>query len=139
MIDQEDRPECAPEFADRIEQAIRKKGESEIFVAVKEKCLENWLVADPDALAALQARFKVTKAFRQSVANGKADSVRDAVALLDRIAIGPSYHKRHDPPAIFARMNVDSAARNSRSLRRFLRLMGDKRYKDQSKRPQADD
>jgi len=135
LIDREDREDCPPKLAAEIAEALERRGESGISVVVKDRALENWLVADPDCFAALPARFRPGKSFARSVSPNRADSVRDAAALLDRAAIGPGYHKRHDPPRILEAIDVATAAKNSRSFRRFLRVIGDKRYRAQSKQP----
>jgi len=135
LIDREERQDCAPELAARIAEALGRRGECGITVVVKDRAFENWLVADPGCLAALRARFRPTKAFMRRVSPNKADNVRDAESLLSQIAVGPSYHKRHDPLKILGAMNVEAAAKNSRSFRRFLRVVGDTRYRNQSKRP----
>lgn len=135
LIDREERQECAPELAARIAEALGRRGESGVTVVVKDRALENWLVADPDCFAALSARFHPPKSFARRVSPNKADSVRDAAFLLNRIAVRRPYHKRHDPARILAALDVTAAAKNSRSFRRFLRAMGDRRYRDQSRLP----
>jgi len=104
-------------------------------VVVKRRKLENWLAADPHALKKMPKRFKVTRSFEKAVSPNKADSVRDAEALLDRIAIGQSFHKRTDARKIAARQNPLRVAANSRSFRRFLRLAEHPTYAKQSARP----
>ena len=134
LIDREDREECAPEFAQAIKTALEGMGER-VSVVVKNRTLENWLIADPKGLASLSGRFKLTNAFVGRVSPNKADNVRNGAAMLDRISINRSYHKTLDPPKILGAMDVGQAGKNSRSFRRFLRLVGDKRYRDQSKKP----
>jgi hypothetical protein len=107
----------------------------QVSVVVKNRTLENWLIADPKGLARLGGRFKPTNAFVARVSPNKADNVEDGAALLDRICVKGSYHKTQDPPNIFAAMDVTETGKNSRSFRRFLRLLGDKRYRDQSRKP----
>lgn len=136
LIDREDREDCPPQMAAEIETALRRTPECrgiDVHVVVKDRRFENWLIADPDALASLRARFRVSKAFRKRVSPNKADAVADAEELLRRASVGPAYHKRHDPAKILGAVDVARAAGNSRSLRRFLRLVGDSRYREQSK------
>ena len=134
LIDREDRAECAPELAQAIE-AVFVAMSQQVRVVVKNRKFENWLIADPKALASLKGRFKPTVAFRKHVSQNKADNVADAAALLNRICVKSSYHKTQDPPKILAAMDVAEAGKNSRSFRRFLRLVGDRRYRDQSRKP----
>jgi hypothetical protein len=134
LIDREDREDCAPEFAQAIEAALEGMGE-QVRVVVKNRAVENWLIADPKGLARLGGRFKPTKAFTSQVSPNKADNVKDGAALLNRICFKGSYHKTQDPPNIFGAMDITEAGKNSRSFRRFLRLVGDRRYRDQSKKP----
>lgn len=135
LIDREDRPDCAPEFAQAIETAFVAMGE-QVHVVVKNRKFENWLIADPKALAGLKGRFKPTEAFRKHVSPNKADNVPDGAALLKQICVkGSYYHKTQDPPRILEKMDITEAGKNSRSFRRFLRLLGDKRYRDQSRKP----
>lgn len=134
LIDREDRAECAPEFAQAIEAAFVAMSQ-QVRVVVKNRKFENWLIADPKALGSLKGRFKPTAAFRKHVSQNKADNVADAAALLNRICVKSSYHKTQDPPKILAVMDVVEAGKNSRSFRRFLRLLGDERYRDQSRKP----
>jgi len=134
LIDREDREDCAPEFAQTIEGAMEGMGE-QVHVVVKNRTFENWLIADPDCFGRLSGRFKLTNAFVGRVSPDKADNVRDATAMLNRICVKGSYHKTLDPPKILGAMDVGQAGKNSRSFRRFLRILGDKRYRDQSKKP----
>jgi hypothetical protein len=136
LIDREDRPDCAPEFAQAIEAAFVARSR-QVRVVVKDRKFENWLIADPKALGSLKGRFKPTKAFGNRVKPNKADNVADAKALLDQICVKGKgfYHKTQDPPRILEKMDITEAGKNSRSFRRFLHLLGDKRYRDQSKKP----
>jgi hypothetical protein len=135
LIDREDRDDCAPGFAAAIESAMLGLGTGQVRVVVKNRKFENWLIADPDALARLRKRFEITEAFRRHVGPDKADNVPDAEAWLARATRGDSYHKRGDPLRIMRVLDVRAAAKNSRSLRRFLRVLGWPGYRDQSKRP----
>ena len=135
LIDREDQAECPPKLAGDIQDALTRLGEPDVLVVVRNRSFENWLIADVDGLASLRGRFRPTQTFRNRVVPNKADSVADGASLLNRICIGTTYHKRHDPPRILKASDVGAMAKNSRSFRRFLRLVGDKRYRAQSKRP----
>ena len=135
IIDREDHADCAPDIATRIEGAFRKLGHRGIQVVVKDRTFENWLIADPGAIKKLRARFSPKKPLDKMVSPNKADSVHNAEATLNTRTIKKPYHKRNDPPDIMGKMDVSAAAMNSRSFRRFLHLLGDRRYKGQSKKP----
>lgn len=135
LIDREDRQECPVQLATSIEDAFRAMDCSHVHVAVKDRKFENWLIADADVFRNLQARYRVTQAFRRAISPNKADSVADAEELLNRIVVSGEYHKRRDAAQITALLNATNMAQNSRSFRRFLRLVGHADYRDQSKRP----
>ncbi|MBA3731439.1 MAG: DUF4276 family protein [Gammaproteobacteria bacterium] len=133
LIDLEDRIDCPGSFATSIARAFAHHTNVPVRVVVKHCCFENWLISDPRAL--MGARFKVTKAFESAVAPNKADNVTDATRLLNSIARGKDYHKRADAVAIANKLNPDAMARNSRSFRRLLRLLGHGQYLRQSRNP----
>jgi hypothetical protein len=134
LLDLEDRKECPGDFAEAITKALHAAGFVNAMALVKRTCFENWLVADPDALSEMPARFDVQEWFRNAVIPNKADSVK-AESLLARICHKDSYNKRSDPPRILSRAHPERIARNSRSFRRFLRLIGHPNYKSQSRSP----
>ncbi len=135
LIDREDREECPPEFARQLEQAFKRLGYDDIPVVIKNRTFENWLIADIDALKELSGLFSVTRSFERTVSPNKADTVGDAEALLKKIAVKRRFHKRRDANAITAVQEALEMARNSRSFRRFLRVVGHPQYLTQSKKP----
>lgn len=135
LLDHEDNPDCPGRAAGELKEAFVRLLDVTVDVVVKNRTFENWLVADPDAIEGLKGRFTVTRAFRQAVSPNKADHVQDAEALLNQVAKARSYHKRQDAVAIAREMVPLRAAANSRSFRRFLRIIGHPRYEEQSKRP----
>ena len=68
-----------------------------------------------------------------AVDNGKADSV-DALALLKQATRGDAYDKVQDAKRILEEVDVAQLAANSRSFRRFLRVIGHPEYRSQSAR-----
>lgn len=134
LIDREDNKECPGIFADRIKNAFARAGYGGVSVVVKDRCFENWLVADVDALEQLRRRFQVTTAFKNSIVPNKADNI-NAFEQLNRITRGPSYHKRRDAAAITEKQDPVRVALNSRSFRRFLKLISHPNYRCQSKYP----
>lgn len=135
LIDKEDRQECPSQFANDIEAAFGAIGCFNIQVAVKNRKFENWLVADVDVFDQLRSRYRVTKTFRKAISPNKADSVPDAESLLNKIVLSGEYHKRRDAAQITGLQEADKMAQNSRSFRRFLRLVGHSNYLLQSKKP----
>ena len=135
LIDREDRPECSGGWAVEIEAAFKRLGHQHIKVVIKNRKFENWLIADVGVFRKLKARYKVTEKFEKSVVPDKADTVADAKALLDQIVIKHGFHKRRDAAQVAALQDHLEIGKNSRSFRRFLRLIGHPHYKDQSKKP----
>ena len=109
-------------------------GVAGVAVAVKNRMYENWLVSDPQALRSMSARFRLTTGQVRSVSNDRADSV-DGLRLLKRIAQGKAYGKVADAVEIMGRADALRMASNSRSFRRFLRVIGHPSYASQSARP----
>jgi hypothetical protein len=124
LIDREDR-ECAVEFARGLSDAISRQGQQDVRVIVKDRCLENWLIADPGALTKLKG-FAVTAAFSRNV-RGKADAITDPTRELARMRVSKKpYHKAKDGLAIAQKLDPNTCCRNSRSFRKFWKeLTGD--------------
>ncbi len=137
LIDREDQPECPSELAQGIENAFRKLGHSNVHVAIKNRRFENWLISDTKVFKKLSARYKTTEAFISTVIPNKADTVENATGLLNKICVGPEYHKRRDAAQITKHQDISEISKNSRSFRRFLRLLGHQDYETQSKKPSA--
>lgn len=136
LIDREDRTECCGGWAKKLERAFGAIGYANVTVGIKNRQFENWLLADVDALKALHTLFKVTRTFERLVVPNKADHILDPTNELSKIRKGNrSYHKRRDAQKITALQDPDKVARNSRSFRRFLRLLAHPRYAEQSKKP----
>jgi hypothetical protein len=106
-----------------------------IAVVVKDTAFENWLISDPDAVSQLAGRFALTEAQREHIAE-RCDRM-DASAVLKRAALRDSYDKVPDAMRLMARADPRRMAGNSRSFRRFLRVVGDPHYVDQSRNPAA--
>lgn len=134
LIDREDNQVCPTDIARGLIQAFKKLGYP-VQVVVKNKTFENWLIADPNALASQRKRFKVSQTVRNRITPNKADNIDNAETILDQCAVKTPYHKRRDAIRICDNLDLTAAASNSRSLRRFLRLLNDQRYRNQSKLP----
>ena len=134
LIDLEERSRCAVNFHSEIEAAFNDMGWSHVLVVVKVVAFENWLISDPDGIKKLNSRFSITKDFIKSVSSNNSDNVDEPVKLLNKICVGKkSYHKRDDARAIANQLDPLRMAKNSRSFRRFLRVIGLPDYLNQSK------
>jgi hypothetical protein len=138
LIDRESRTECPAELAAQLSAGLAPvcQGSSlqSITVIVKDRTYENWLISDPDTLVALRGRFRVTKKARTSVEPNRADNM-DAIPLLKTFVVGQPYDKVRDAVRVMRVADVKKMARNSRSFRRLMRVIGHPSYIDQSRRP----
>lgn len=124
VIDRE-KQTCPPgNLAAALTADIKRLGpwSFEVEVVYKDRTFENWLIADLDALRAQPARFKVSAALARQVEPDKADSV-EALGLLKSAVKGKQYEKAQDSQKIAERMDLTSAARNSRSIRHLLHVL----------------
>ncbi len=136
LIDNEDH-QNPPKFAALLNAAFSNRYPNLIFeVVVKNTCIENWLIADIDAIKAQPKRFRLTDAVIRQISPNKSDHV-DAQSLLSKIAIKFDYEKGNDPTRITRLQDPIRVASNSRSFRRFLRVLEVPLYKNQSKTPAA--
>lgn len=132
LTDREQRPECPGSFASSIEEALRVLTPVAVHVVVKNRCFENWLVADVDALRQQPARFEVSSAVIDAVQPDKADNV-DGLKLLKQVTKGKAYSKVEDSRRICQKADPMRIAKQSRSFRRFLRCLGHQAFQDQSR------
>lgn len=95
---------------------------------------ENWLVSDVEALKCQPGRFAVSDADARRVVPNRADRI-DAMTLLKRMCKDAAYEKVRDSERILTRADVMRMAENSRSFRRFLRVVGHPSYQRQSASP----
>jgi hypothetical protein len=133
LVDREDRDDCPTEIATAIRQSIIRKTALPVCVVVKDRCFENWLVADAESFVS-STRFKLEPSVRRAIESGLADGL-DALALLKRNAVKDSYNKVRDGKRILEQSDVGRMAAGSRSFRRLLRCLGHPQYLDGSKRP----
>ena len=136
LLDRETDSRCPGIVAAEIEGAIAKTcSDMQVRVCLKDRMLENWLVADPDALAQHSARYEVTHALRRKVAPNRADRV-DATGMIKKAVRAPSqYEKVADSELILKSLDVARAAQNSRSLRHFLHSLGDAAFSENCREP----
>ncbi|HYC93384.1 MAG TPA: DUF4276 family protein [Thermoanaerobaculia bacterium] len=135
LLDRETRDECPGGFAASLADTLARVCPGPSFdVVVKNRQFENWLVADPDALSAQIGRFRLTDGQRRQIVPNKADTI-DALALLKIVVRQHDYEKVKDAVRIMSHATAANMAENSRSFRRFLRVVGHPAYSTQSRRP----
>lgn len=140
LVDLENRRECPGDFALEIKRNILEElevqGKSiQIDVVIKNRKYENWLIADLRTLRSFRRRFRIGIGIQRAISPNKADNV-DAEKLLKQSVIpSQTFHKVRDAKTIMGRANPHRIAANSRSFRRFLRVVGDNKYQNQSIRP----
>ena len=133
LLDLEDCPSCAGERAQLIERELSQLTGLRVSVVLKHRAFENWLIADVEAVRAISGRFVISKAAERKVSPNKADHV-DGYAWLSA-ASGRRYEKVDDARRILSRSSVGRIASNSRSFRRFMRVLDHPAYQLQSARP----
>lgn len=138
LIDREDRSECPGDWAGQIELALERQ-KCPALVVIKNRKFENWLVADVEAFEKIST-FQVTKSFRNKIVPNKADQIDDAEAHINSIIRDKKkrYRKNEDARRIAEEQDIQRAACNSRSYRRFLRAVDFPDYAEQSGKPHAD-
>lgn len=136
LLDREQMADAPGAIASRIETEIARvtRHDFAIRVVIKDRMFENWLIADPDALAAQPKRYRITEATRRRVSPNRADSV-SAVALLKQVALNGQYDKVEDGKRTAVHMDVSRAAKNSRSFRHLLHVLEHPSYSQQCSQP----
>lgn len=136
LIDREDH-DCPVDFAKNLHAAFNDMYSNtgiEFRIVIKDKKIENWLIADIEALRKIPGRFEISLKFERSIL-GKADNIGDAVSLINTATGKKRYHKGEDPTLICRHQDPLRASKNSRSYRKFLRELGCSDYVTQSKLP----
>ncbi|OAN35619.1 hypothetical protein A4X17_02265 [Plantibacter sp. H53] len=138
VIDREQQTTKPGELAATLKTELDRvsPGSFRIEVVYKDRTFENWLIADLDALRRQPARYDVSDALIRRVEPDKADSVK-ALDLLKRAAKGRQYDKIDDGKKIATRIDPLATARNSRSFRHLLHILGHVDYLDQCRRATA--
>lgn len=138
LIDFETRNSCIGEWAFTLETAIRNRysnmGIAEFNVVIKDTKFENWLISDPKVFLNMRKRFKIPVKDAERFVLNNADSM-DALSLLKKMSVGNCYDKISDAQRICSEAHPMRMAKNSRSFRRFLRIVGVPEYEAQSKHP----
>ena len=138
LLDFEDASGCPGKRKNALEDAVSAVGHavgiSEVFVVYKNRMYENWLVSDTQALKALPGRFSIKNADTSNIEPNKADNC-DAMCILKSAAQTEDYSKVSDAARIMELLDPYRAAKNSRSFRRFLRVVGCAKYQKGSLHP----
>jgi Domain of unknown function (DUF4276) len=135
LLDFEDLQTCAIKRAREMEALFQKAYPYKVFVVIKMRKFENWLIAAPSALECQPARFPGAALVRAASCPNKADSVADAEETLKRATSRRSYDKIRDSARIIQRADIGEMAANSRSFRRFLAVLNHPSYIEGSARP----
>jgi|SRR5580692_9726799 hypothetical protein len=119
LIDREGRRECPGAWANAIHAKLnplaQQAGFTHCRVVVKDRMLENWLIADPAAFGALPKRF--TRPV--SITPGRADNANaDAV-----LRSAGDYQKPYGAREILRHASVPTMRANSRSFERLIRRL----------------
>lgn len=135
-IDLEDDSQCPTAFSKAIKDALKAQNMPDVEVVIKKYCFENWLIADLDALESLPGTFRLTDRIKGRIKASGADAERKPLDLLNAVRLGDRrYHKATDGMSIAKNFDALRAATNSRSFRRFLRVLGHPHYATQSREP----
>jgi Domain of unknown function (DUF4276) len=140
LIDKETRAECTVELVRAIERAARARLANlspgvDLHVVLKVSMLENWLIADPQALRELPKLIENPERIAKQVSGGRADAV-DALALL-KACWGKGFKKPECAVAICQKIEPTRAAENSRSFRKLLKTLGHPDYAEPASPAQA--
>jgi len=127
LLDKETRPECTGDLVRAVEREVRARlkefsSTMSLQVVYKVSQFENWLVADPAALHELPGLFEHIERIEKKVSNDRADRV-DASALLKACLKRPINIKMKGAIEICKRLDPARAAENSRSFRKFLKVL----------------
>lgn len=140
LLDLETRNVCPAEFAAELAaqvhaSLVQSSASSRVSVVMKVRTFENWLISDPQAISANPGLFDPPQRFARHVSPDKADNV-DALQLLQQWSrVRGAYEKVKGAAALCEKLDPERAARNSRSFRRLLRVLGNPQYQSQSRQP----
>jgi hypothetical protein len=138
LLDKENRQDCTVSLAKQLEQEIRKRLANTpgvpVHVVLKVRKFENWLIADPGPYKLLAGLFQHPQRIENAVIPDRADNL-DALSLINTCTKSGKFNKVSIAKQICSRQDPEEAAKNSRSYRRFLRVLGYPRYITQSRSP----
>lgn len=134
LLDLEDQP-CPVTRAQILKNAFHTKGYTDIEVVIKQSCFENWLIADDTLFQKQKTKlFQAPEGYSRKIAN-KADSLNAETELKRMKIAGGGFRKGRDGNDLAKKADPLQMAQNSRSFRRFLRVLEHPDYAKQSKRP----
>lgn len=131
VLDREDGVECPGVRAAEISAAFRAAGHLDVRVVIKDRKLENWLIASAEAVSTLVG-FEIPEGVIRRIERAGADSITDAEREL-RGCARRDYSKRRDAVRMAQVATAHSLESRSRSFRRLLRVSGDARFAHQSR------
>lgn len=127
---------CPGDISNKIINAISQKSFTKyvenISIVFKVQKLENWLLSDKEAVRSIISENIYNEKFN-TLSLEKIDEL-NALKIID--TIWPN-NKHHFAKRIVENLDPLRMAQNSRSFRRYLRVLGHPDYKDQSKDPAA--
>lgn len=126
LLDREDHVDSASVRAAQIQAGLRKFFGGNVSVVVKDRMYENWLISCPASFVAQKGRFPSCEAIR--FPEGRGDAVPNATRLIGQARGRGDYEKVADAKRLLQKADVDALARNSRSFRRLLAVIGDPLY-----------
>lgn len=127
LIDRESLPESASARATAIQTELNKICGSHAFVVIKDRMYENWLISCPTSFSSQKSRFPLWDKIAR-ISAGCADNVANPIRLIGDVRGRGNYDKVQDAARLLKQADIENMARNSRSFRRFLALVGDPRY-----------
>ena len=131
LIDREGNESCPNDIAESILDALVSTCKVHDIripdIVIKNRCYENWLVADVANIRRMPKRFVISGTEYAKAGNGLADEV-NALQILKLSAIRHSYSKVQDAVRIMQKADPHSMAMNSRSFRKFLKSLGCPHY-----------
>lgn len=120
LLDREGISACPGDRAAAVRAEFVKHDEMDVSVVIKNRCFENWLIADPDGIRKAGAkRFNVSERIESRIRSAGADQL-SAIAVLAGMVNG-DYCKRLDPAQICAVACTKTMQDNSRSFRKFVK------------------
>ena len=135
LIDRERQTKSPAAIAEELEAAFAAAEIGiPVAVVVKDRCFENWLVADLEALRRLTGRFEVSTGMVKAIEPDRADRA-DAHRLLKVATKGDAYGKVDDARRILEKATITHMAQHSRSFRCFLARLGHPRLQNGSCKP----
>lgn len=106
--------------AQEIVSALKPMCGGDVRVVIKDRCIENWLIADSAAFSAQPMLFPRHDKIRYAA--GRADA-QDATKLIKMALHTSSYEKMQHPAKILAHSKIVSMRSNSASFERLIQAI----------------